>query len=415
MFPNCQASAPTHIVAASGPFGTPWICVMCESVPPDGGGRAGDLESGQCQACPPRVRPVGATSAQDGRTDRRLASVAPLVRRPPGTCPAHSHRGTRLEGQQPLHTQRSAGPLTSRTFLCQPSGLGMSAGRVATRPWASKTQCLPHRQKASSARHYPCQDTGSAELATAFYNKWKPGSELTQPWVVGARTEAGLRAPMPEADFLGSGNQTCSWESAMSPKSPNQGPSLPRVKWGNAPTRLPCSQGPGEGGTVSLVTDTETEARRPLPWSPVPCRRGLGGPRPQLAHHLLACFLWGQPVGTGHISASRPPGGCLLGGLVSGLRCRTAGSSASSHSRLHGSRGSVTPQGPMARQAGWPSGCGQARPAVMPPPMSLGRLGRPGVSTGTFPTAPSRDPCAHPAGYGPGLPCWHPSGVQRLR
>lgn len=127
------------------------------------------------------------------------------------------------------------------------------------------------------------------------------------------------------------------------------------------------------------------------------------------------CFLWGQTVGTGHISASQPPGSCLQGGLVSGLRCHTAGSSASSHSHLHGSRGSITPQGPVARQAGWPSGCGQAGPALMPPPVSLSRLGRPGVSTGTFPTAPSHDPCAHPAGYSPGLPDWGPSGVQWLR
>lgn len=122
------------------------------------------------------------------------------------------------------------------------------------------------------------------------------------------------------------------------------------------------------------------------------------------------CFLWGQTVGTGHISASQTPGGCLLGGLVSGLRCHTAGSSAYSHSHLRGSRGSITPQGPVARQAGWPSGCGQAGLALMPPPVSLGRLGHPGVSTGTFPTAPSHDPCAHPAGYGPGLSYWGPLG-----
>lgn len=141
---------------------------MCESVPPDGGARLVTWRAGSARPAhqeydlwvPPQHRMEG----QIG-----VWSLWPLlVLGPPGSCPAHGHRGTRLEGQQPLHTQRSTGPLTSRTFLCQPSGLGMSAGRVATRPWASKTQCLPHRQKASSARHYPCQDTGSANLQRPF-------------------------------------------------------------------------------------------------------------------------------------------------------------------------------------------------------------------------------------------------------
>lgn len=165
---------------------------------------------------------------------------------------------------------------------------------------------------------------------------------------------------------------------------------------------------------MSLVTDTETEARSK--GLPCPAEGGWGQPRPQLAHHLLTCFLWGQVVGTGHISASQPPRQLPPG--RPGQRAqvsRTAGPSASSHPHLHGARGSVTPQGPTARQAGWPSGGGQARPALMLPPMSLGRLGCPGVFTGTLPTASSHDPGAHPLGYGLGLPCWGPSVVHRLR
>lgn len=173
MFPKCQASAPTHIVAASGPFGTPWTCLsQCPQMVGAG------LVTWRAGSARPAHQEYDLWVPLQHRMEGQTGTWS-LWR--PGSCPAHGHRGTRLEGQQPLPTQRSAGPLTSRTFLCQTSGLGMSAGRVATRPWASKTQCLPHRQKASSARHYPCQDTGSAELTAAFYNKWKPGSELTQP------------------------------------------------------------------------------------------------------------------------------------------------------------------------------------------------------------------------------------------
>lgn len=278
----------------------------------------------------------------------------------------------------------------------------MSAGRVATRPWASKTQCLPPcdcptGKRRLPPRHYPCQDTGSAELPTAFYNKWKPGSELAQPRVVEPGLRPGLWAPRPEAGFLGPGHQTCSWESA-------RGPSLPHVKWGNVPTRLPCSQGPGEGTQCPW-----SPIRKLRPGAPgrasVPRRRGGAGQAP--AGPPPADQL---PLGAGggnrpHL-CSQPPRRLPPG--RPGQRAQvshTAGSSASSHPHLHGARGSVTPQGPGTRQAGWPSGCGQARLALMLLPMSLGRLGCPGEFTGTFPTAPSHDPCAHPLEYGLGLPC----------
>lgn len=203
----------------------------------------------------------------------------------------------------------------------------------------------------------------------------------------------------------------------MSPRSPIQGPSLPHVKWGNALTRLPCSQGSGEGGTVSLVTDTETEARRHLAWSPVPCRRGSGWAQAPAGPPPASLLPLGADGGNGPhlcLPAPRrlPPG-------RPGQRAQV------SHSRflclfpfsppwIQRERHSPGAHGEAGRVAFW-LWSGQAGSDATSHPMSLGRLGPLGVSTGTFPTAPSHDPCAHPAGYAPGLPCWGPSGVQRLR
>ena len=107
---------------------------------------------------------------------------------------------------------------------------------------------------------------------------------------------------------------------------------------------------------------------------------------------------WEQAVSQPPSPGRPPPGRSGQQAQVS----RTAGSPASSHPRLCGARGRVSPQGRQrGRQAGgvavWPrSGVGLGGPgqALMPSSKSPRRLGRPGVSTGTSLTAPSHDPCA---------------------
>lgn len=145
-----------------------------------------------------------------------------------GTCPALGWSGRCRWANNPVMLSALLHPLTSGTLLSQPSGLGMSAGRVATRPWASGALCWPPVIAPLAGRHLPprnppCQDSGP------FYSMGRPGSELAQPRGVEPGLKPGCE-PHPKGGILGpehrpqgSGAQS----STVSPGSPARGSQPP--------------------------------------------------------------------------------------------------------------------------------------------------------------------------------------------
>lgn len=163
------------------------------------------------------------------------------------------------------------------------------------------------------------------------------------------------------------------------------------------------------GGTVSLVADIETEAGRCLAGSLLPSRKGSGQARASAGPPPADLLPPGAGGGNGPrlclpAPGRPPPGRPGQQAQVS----RTAGSSASSHLRLHGARGSRSPQGPV--EAG-----GVAVWLRCHLPCPWGGWAAQVCPQGPPHTASSHDPCTHPLGRGPGLPCWGPSGVHWLR
>ena len=109
-------------------------------------------------------------------------------------------------------------------------------------------------------------DTGSTSPRLLFQQA--EGLAPSSP----AGTEAGPEGSHAEGGLLGPGSQ--SWELHHVFCEPYSGLCLPSVAWGEAPTRLRGFQGPRKRGTVSLATDTQTEARRGLARSLCPSEVG---------------------------------------------------------------------------------------------------------------------------------------------
>lgn len=178
--------------------------------------------------------------------------MGPPVLGVPGACLAYGWRS-----QQPLDLRRSSGPsLAGRSS--QPSGLGMSTGRVATGPGpagpSTRPPRLPHRRKAPSGRRHPCQGTGPAELpmASTASRNLAPSSRGLGG---GARTELGLWAPVPEASLASSSRAG----DCLCPREPSSGPASHVGSGVRVPHACLAPGGPGRAGTRSLVTIQKRE------------------------------------------------------------------------------------------------------------------------------------------------------------
>lgn len=214
----------------------------------------------------------------------------------PGTCLAHGYRDT-CRGPTAPDTPHPPGPSGAGIPLSA-SGLGMSAGQVATRPWASEAELAPRDRPAAEGAFRPpapVPNTGSARLpAGGLLRARRPGG--------GARTElgGGPCAGASSALDAGPAQQRGALPRPLSPA----GSCLPGVRWSNGPPRQSGSRGLGRGGQRPGSQVQKRGPETPRLVSPVSTR---GRPRPSWP---ATCCLasGGRTVGTGRVSASQPRG-----------------------------------------------------------------------------------------------------------